>query len=398
MGMPRVTELLEIIALIRSGKARTRRDIGRSLSMRSTSVSELVGTLTAGGLLTETPVSARGRGRPAAALAFNAQHFGAILVSVVDLTLVARTIDMDFHIRDEVVAAPPEGVGNQQMAATIHELVTTLMARLPAGIEPGVVVLSLAGLLDVAQGVWCVSSRWPQLSNLALGHAFVDLQIPVRMIRNLDAELLGLHLDSQAMTDESNTLLLHWGYGIGAAYANGDTIVNRLTGRFCEIGHWSLGNARGRACTCGNTDCLETVAALWAISPALQASCPDLPLTEQALATELRRIDLPDVPALEEAVTQMLHLTTNLCRLLFPDRIILTGPFVQHPEIFRRFVDTIASAPLLKSLDRIRVSASEFAPRDEIRGALHQPFEELLLRHVTQLQHAPGPGFNDRAS
>lgn len=388
MDMHHVTDLLNIVDLIRSGKARTRRDIGTALSMRSTSVSELVGTLTAGGLLTETIVSSSGRGRPAAALTFNAQRFGAILISVVDLTLVARTIDMDFHIRDEIVATPPEDVGNEQMAATIHDLVTTLMARFPAGVEPGVVVLSLAGLLDVAQGVWCVSSRWPNLCNLELEHAFPDLQVPVHMIRNLDAELLGLRLDRQATTDESNILLLHWGYGIGAAYANGDTVVNRMTGRFCEIGHWSLGNSRGRACTCGNTDCLETVAALWAISPALQTTCPDLPLTEKALAAELRRVDLPEVPALEEAVTQMLLLTTNLCRLLFPERIILTGPFVQHPEIFRRFVEAIASAPLLKSLDRIRVSVSEFVPRDEINGALHQPFEDLLLRHVTHLQHS----------
>lgn len=387
MDTSRVTDLLNIIGLIRSGKARTRSDISRLLSMRSTSVSELVGALAAGGLLTEATVSPRGRGRPAAALTFNAQRFGIILVSVADRTLVARIVDMDFRILDEIMAEPSENAGNDQIAMTINDLVVRLSGRFPAGVEFGAVVLSLAGLLDVTQGVWCVSSRWPSLRQLNVKKIFQNADVPVSLVRNLDAELAGMrHDDRHGMAGEDNLLLLHWGYGIGAAYANGDTIVNRQTGRFCEIGHWSLGDARGRPCTCGNTDCLETVAALWAMSPELQRAYPDLPLSEQALAAELGRIDLPDIPILEEAVTQMLRLTTNLCRLLFPQRIILTGPFVQHPEILHRFVGAIASAPLLKSLDKIRVSVSEFAPQNEIVGALYQPFESLLLQHVTQLE------------
>lgn len=387
MDTSRITDLTNILNLIRSGKVRTRRDIARSLSMRSTSVSELVGALSGGGLLSETVTSPHGRGRPAAALTFNAQRFGAILVSVADRTLVARIVDMDFRIWAEIAADPSENAGNDQLAATIRDLVTRLIERIPAGIEIGTVVLSLAGLLDVGQGVWCVSSRWPNLRNLNVKHIFKDLSLPVALVRNLDAELAGLRLDDRrGMSGDDNLLLLHWGYGIGAAYANGDTVVNRQAGRFCEIGHWSLGNARGRACTCGNTDCLETVAALWAISPALKAACPHLPLSEKSLAAELRHIDLPDIPALEEAVTQMLRLTANLCRLLFPERIILTGPFVQHPEIFRRFVEAIASAPLLKSLDKIKVSASDFAPADEIAGALRRPFDKLLSEQLTHLQ------------
>lgn len=386
METTHATDLLNVLALIRAGRVRTRRDIGKMLSMRSTSVSELVGALTAGGLLIETAIAPHGRGRPAAALAFNAQRFGAILISVADRTLVARIVDMDFRVWDEITAEPPEDADNNLITAALNELVVTLTARFPAGITLGAVVLSLAGLLDVTRGVWCVSSRWPNLRNLELVRAIPGIEVPISLVRNLDAELAGLRLhDRHGESCEDNLLLLHWGYGIGGAFGNGETIVNRSTGRFCEIGHWSLGNARGRACTCGNTDCLETVAALWALSPALRATSPDLPLDEKGLAAELRRVDLPDMPELEEAVTQMLRLTVNLCRLLFPERIILTGPFVQHPEIFRRFVDAIASAPLLKSLDNIRVSVSEFASSDEIIGALHAPFEDLLRKYAAHL-------------
>ena len=196
-------------------------------------------------------------------------------------------------------------------------------------------------------------------------------------MRNLDAELAGIRLQENHPTDTS-VLLLHWGHGIGAAYCTDDIIVNRHRGRFCEIGHWGLGTTLGRRCTCGNTDCLETVAALWALGPALREKFPDLPMHESGLAAHAHRIDLLDSPAMEAALQQVLRLTTNLCRLLFPDRIILTGPFVQNPDIFSRFAHTLKRAPLLQSLDKVRVSVKDIGMDLEVAGALHDPFNAAL--------------------
>ncbi|MFV0384489.1 ROK family protein, partial [Paracoccus sp. (in: a-proteobacteria)] len=214
-------------------------------------------------------------------------------------------------------------------------------------------------------------------SNLPVTDAFAHLPWPVTLVRNLDAELAGIRMAQDYPAQES-ILLLHWGHGIGASLYTDGAVINRERGRFCEIGHWGLGNSKGRPCTCGNRDCLETVAALWALGPQLRAAFPDLPLDESSLAPELGRIDLMSVGAMQEALSQMLRLTANLCRLFFPDRVILTGPFVQNPLIFRQFVDAISSAPLVRSLDIVRVSVNEIGQRDEILGALSQPFAALL--------------------
>jgi hypothetical protein len=95
-------------------------------------------------------------------------------------------------------------------------------------------------------------------------------------------------------------------------------------------------------------------AALWSIRPALLAEFPDLPFSETAIAAHFARVDLRLSPVVQGALSEVLRLTANLCRLLFPDRVILTGPFVQNPEIFSRFVETVDKAPMLRSLDKVR--------------------------------------------
>lgn len=381
MDTSRTDDLIAIAALVRSGKATNRGDISRQLGLRSTSVSDLVGQLIAHDLLHENPARSRGKGRPAAALSFNPLRLGAVFVTVTDQTLVASAVDLDLRVLGQRTAAPPQGSDNAAIADCLHRLVQETAAILAPQVEFCAVVCSMSGLLDVGRKIWCVSARWPALRNLDLGAALAGFGRPVWLIRNLDAELAGLRLHENHRPEEA-ALLLHWGHGIGAAYASDGVVVNRSRGRFCEIGHWGLGNGRGLRCNCGNTDCLETVAGLWSIRPALAQEFTGLPVSESGIAAHLARMDLRASPVVQGALSEMLRLTANLCRLLFPDRVILTGPFVQNPEVFSRFVQTLEAAPMLRSLDKVRVSVSdsnqtsEMAP--ELTGALAEPFAAAL--------------------
>ena len=383
MESNRTSSLFAITRLVRENRARTRSDIATQLSMRSTSVSDYVGELVGFDILRESVIKARGRGRPAVALSINTQRLGAILIGVTDHSLVGRAVDLDFRVLAEMSVVPPELCDNDEMGALLRQLVHEVSGHFAGGMEISDIVLSLPGLLDVPRATWCVASRWPNLLNLDIARALGEFDIPLTLVRNLDAELAGIRL-SEGHGHSENALLLHWGYGIGAAFSSADRVINHERGRFCEIGHWGLGNAAGRQCTCGNKDCLETVAALWAIGEALHTQVPDLPLNENEMATELRRLDITEVPVIQQALGEVLRVTANLCRLLFPDRIILTGPFAQNPEIFRRFVETIARAPLLKSLDMAQVTMGDSNARHEIAGALAEPFNRSLMKLLSE--------------
>jgi transcriptional regulator of PTS gene len=377
MDTSRTDDLISVAALVRSGQATNRGEISRQFGMRSTSVSDLVGQLIARGVLHENSARGRGKGRPAAVLSFNQQRLGAVFITVIDQTLVASAVDLDLRVLGQVTAAPPQTSDTDAMARTLRQLVQDTAAIFAPQVELGAVVCSMSGLLDVGRLTWCVSARWPELRNLDLGAALAEFGCPIWLIRNLDAELAGLRLQENHGPEET-ALLLHWGHGIGAAYAAGGDVVNRRRGRFCEIGHWGLGNGRGLRCNCGNTDCLETVAGLWSIRPALLAEFPNLPYSESGIAAHCARVDLRESPVVQGALSEVLRLTANLCRLLFPDRVILTGPFVQTPEIFSRFVQTLDKAPMLRSLDKVRVSVSDGARAPELAGAMREPFAAAL--------------------
>ena len=387
MDTARTDDLIAVASLVRSGHATNRGEISRQLGLRSTSVSDLVGQLIAQEVLHENSARGRGKGRPAAVLSFNQQRLGAVFVTVMDQTLVASAVDLDLRVLGQITAAPPMDSDSASIAATLRQLVTETAALFAPQVELAAIVCAMSGLLDVGRKIWCVSARWPQLRNLDLGAALDGFGCPVWLIRNLDAEMAGLRVQENHGPEET-ALLLHWGHGIGAAYAAGNEVVNRSRGRFCEIGHWGLGNGRGLRCNCGNSDCLETVAGLWAIRSDLAAEFPGLPASEHAIAAHLARMDLRDSRVVQAALSEMLRVTANLCRLLFPDRVILTGPFVQNPEVFSRFVQTLEVAPMLRSLDKVRVSVSDGSAQSELLGALREPLDTALRALVAS---APAP-------
>ncbi|WMS42650.1 ROK family protein [Acuticoccus sp. MNP-M23] len=376
MGLPRTRELAAVLDLVRTGRASTRGEIVSHLNLRSTSVSDYVGELVAKELLRESIVKRQGRGRPAATLVYNLQRFGAIFIQVTSRSIAAKAVDMAGNVIAERTAEPPHNTNNADMAATLLRLARAIKAKFPKGVEVVAIICSLSGLLDAPRHLWCFTSRWPEVRNLDIAAALAPLGHTVTLVRNLDAELIGRLASASPAQSRESVLLLHWGYGIGAAYYTEGAIVNRTQGRFCEIGHWRLGSARGRTCTCGNTDCLETIAALWSLGPKLREAFAGMPATEAELRPVARDLDLLSVPEMEAATSEVVRLTANLARLLFPYRIILTGPFVHNAAIFNRFVEELERAPVLKTLDHITVGEGDAVERHELDGALAGVFEK----------------------
>ena len=387
MDSSRIDLLVSVAESVRDGQAATRGDIGDLFKLRSTSVSEIVAQLLTCNLVAESKARSRAQGRPAAVLVFNQRRLGAIFISVIDNKLVGYVLDMGLMVLSQASITPDPSDGNAEIAAHLVELARRVGELAPDDIEICAVVCALSGLLDVSSSTWCFATRWPKLRNLNVAASLAGAGHRVYLIRNVDAELEGFRASSQTFGNEA-TLLLHWGHGIGAAFASRHGVVNRDKGRFCEIGHWGLGNNRGRRCRCGNDDCLETVAALWALGPQLIQSFPDLPQDEREVAAHLGRADVEGSALMQEALAEVLRLTANLCRLLFPDRIVLTGPFVQNPRIFSRFVQVLDNAPMLSSLDQIRISIVSSGQDYEIAGAVRQPFaealRELVMRPISQ--------------
>ncbi|MGO4403766.1 ROK family protein [Bosea sp. RAF48] len=373
-----------IYRLVLNGEAHSRADIGRILQLRSTSVSRVVGELIARRLVIETIGEASGRGRPPAILVAHTRRIGASVIYVSSQSLSGALVDLNGHLVAERRRPIAGDADNATIAMAMAELARNLLDAMPPGMSHAGTAVSLSGLIDLKQGQWLMASRWPRMRGLDIASVLAPVAGPVTICRNLDAELR-----ARAAREPENfaggTILLHWGWGVGLAYAvDGEPFAP--TGSFGEIGHWRLAALHDRPCGCGNTACLETGAALWSLLPALRRHWPDLDQDEIRLARQLAGLDLLSLPEIDMAAQLLARALANACRLLFPARIAVSGPFSANPQLWARFNTLFRAEGTMDGFSVPDLSGVPASHLYEIHGAaaplLSRAAEALLLEQA----------------
>lgn len=199
---------------------------------------------------------------------------------------------------------------------------------------------------------WVFSSRWPHVSKLSLKDCAVPKGARIHVVRNVDAQLLARHVRKDQVGAARRTLLLHWGYGIGMTFgpasAAAMTTGQRAYG-YGEVGHWQLGGQR-KLCRCGHVGCLETVASLWAIGPAILGARFDDATDETRVAQLFRGMALTRNPVFKRALHEMIEVLVNLCRLYFPSEVVVSGPFIENADVWKALTDALGKRDLLVGL------------------------------------------------
>lgn len=324
-----------VYRIVAEGRAQSRPEIGRISGLRSSTVSRAVRDLLASRLLIETAGEGRGRGRPAGVLIANPRAIGCSVVHIVSQSLAGALIDLKGDVILRRTIPVPRDADNAVMGEAMRNLAATLRAAMPHSMVHAGTAVSLSGLIDLRQSRWLMASRWPAMRDLDVEVLLGAAGAPVRIGRNLDNELRA-RVAREPDRFASGTLLLHWGWGIGLAHAVDGEPLSPAGGPFGEIGHWRFSVLEGRRCGCGNTACLETGAALWALLPRLRQLWPQLGEDEEGLADALADCDLLSVPDIEAAAVILARALANACRLLFPRRILVSGPLAANAALFAR--------------------------------------------------------------
>lgn len=377
---PHLAERARLFEAILAGRAASRRDLGTTFELRSTTISEHVGDLIAAGLVVETQREAAGRGRPSKLLLANPHRLAALVYQVESQAIRVSCVNL---VGQEIRTASrhvPDDSDAGEMTEVLRDLYTGASAGIPRSTVLAGISLSLSGILDAASRRWLFSSRWPRLGTFDVAAPFAGTGLPVRVARNLDVELSARLAHGESAS--GGTLLVHWGWGIGAAYAVDGEPVNGGEGRFGEIGHWRLNGENG-ACRCGRNGCLETVAALWALAPRLGERWGVRLADEESAARGLRDLDL----LTDETIIRALHATAlaigNLCRVLFPRRVIISGPFVANPRVWSTLRERLHAEAGMIGVGSPEFTADQRSRELEREGAAVltlRPALEALLR------------------
>ncbi len=357
-----------VAALLSGPGPHSRASVADQLKMTSTATSHVVSYLTERGLVVERLGTRIGRGRPPFEIALNFQRLGVSVIHISSRTLIGFLLDLGGTVLEHKAVEISADSDNAGMAEAMCQLVQWLIDKCPVGMIHMGTSVAVPGVVDVKARTWLITSRWPKVRNLDIGSALASVTPVATVCRHLDAEL-DARTTLEADYRSGNMLLLHWGWGIGLSYSIAGQPLLQNGGPFGEIGHWRFNALNDRGCDCGNHGCLETGAALWALLPLLRTYWTDLSDEEEQLAEQLASLPLLDIPEVTEAIKLMARSLANVCRLLFPSRVIVTGPFVANADLWESFTNAFKTEGLIGSLELPALIADKFSQDYVIHGA-----------------------------
>ena len=358
----------QVFSLIRDGRALTRSDVGRITGLSRTAVAARLGALLGSGLVVEgAEPDDRGPstgGRPPVHLRFN-RAAGVVLagaigrsrtqLGVCDLDgAVLASVDLDQEVGPAAEDLMP------QVVAAFGDLLASV-GRSPDAVRA--VGLSIPGTVDFVRGAsldspimagWDGVELAPFLRPLTAAPVFVDNDANVMAL----SERRG-HLERHrgAPARRRRCRRRH-------RWRPSRTAGRGAQGAAGEIGHTKVASAEGLPCRCGDTGCVEAVAAGWA----LVQSARERGLRVEHIRDLVRLAVAGDPDArhlVREAGRRIGEALASAVNLLNPEAVVVGGDLAEAYDTFvaglRESVYSQASALATRSLAIVPVTHGELS-------------------------------------
>ena len=278
---------------------RSRADLARATGLTRVTVSDLVGSLLAEGLVTELGLRSEGKvGKPGTLVGLRTDAFQIVAVDLADDELMhGAVLDLTGEVRTRRSAAVAGREGESAVQALL-ELCRDLVAAATMPVL-GVGVGS-PGVIDATGAVLQAPNRgWFDLP--LADRLGADLGLPVHVANDANTAALGEYTYGGA---SDSLLLLTVGEGVGAGIVLDGALVQGHEHAAGELGHVTAVDERddidgaplGRPqpCACGRQGCLETVLSVPALRRRVEGL--DAAAAEAALASVGRRLGIVLAP------------------------------------------------------------------------------------------------------
>ena len=255
----------DVLALIRSGRARTQAEVGRVTGLSRTAVAARVAALRRIGLVTEGEVGPSEGGRPPVRLVLD-RHAGVVLAAAIGRSRTQLAVcDLEGAVLTDSEVVQEVGAGPGPVLAAAIAGFRALLAQ--AGVAPGAVRgvgCSVPAVVDAGRRVMThskVLAAWEGVEPAAYFRELTDSPVVV----DNDAAVLALSERHGVLKEYDDALVVKVSTGLGLGIVSGGRLVRGGRGAAGELGHVKTPAAEGRPCRCGETGCLEAIAGGWAL-------------------------------------------------------------------------------------------------------------------------------------
>lgn len=377
------TDVLTVVDLVRRGRASTRQQLAQMTGMGRNTISSLLNTAVALGLIAPNGSGPSTGGRAPAIWRFRQEdglvlvagvHSSTLRLAVTDLggaPVECRTLPWSIT-RGPAPTLAEAAARLRDMVGPLDRPVWAAGASLPGPIDqesgrptappimPGWDGFDVVAVMEEALGVPAVTSN--DVNTMLLGHAVT--------------------LQDQAHRRPRDILYLQVGTGIGAGLMSNGLLHRGADGAAGDIGHVRVTGNDAVVCRCGRTGCLEAVAGGWAVmrdarragaegtSPFLRerlAGSDDLTIDD--VVAGVTAGDTECVTLMVRSATAVGDALAMIVSFFNPGRVVLAGPMPQGCPLFlqvaRRIVDERALALATHDLELV---PAEDSLDDEMRG------------------------------
>ena len=322
-----------ILQYIAENQTASRKMVIDSLAIRPSTVSKSIAEMIEDGLVNELSVRANsGRGRPEWFLSINANKFWVISFSIMSMSLITTIANFGGEVVEEHILKLETSLTQAEMVSILNGLIEECSAKIPEGTHLLGYGIAVPGLIDKEANLWRMVTRFPNMRNLRFESITGFSEGNVLFERNIDA-ILNYCLLAEPDSYKTNSLLLHWGYGIAISFAANGKPLQSGGGLFGEIGHWTVPIGTNETQTIENLAAVPKFMEAYEWSGTIDEASIQRSIQEGFISPE----KLAEIRGIIAQVIRNLHLT------FFPDIIYILSPFVDAAtaEDFSQFLGEV---------------------------------------------------------
>ena len=367
-----------MLHLIRSGRARTRGELGQVTGLARSTVSHRIDALKAAGLVVElNEVAPSTGGRPPSLLGFNSN---AGIVLAADLGATHSRVsasDLTAEAIAETTAEIDINLGPEEVLSWLDQTFKDLLAEIerPASDVRGIGI-GLPGPVDFARGMAVnppIMAGWHLFP--AAEHMRSLYDVPVLVDNDVNIMALGEYSVMQQQVEDF--IFIKVGTGIGSGLILGGKLHRGAKGAAGDIGHVRI-VSDGPLCRCGNQGCLEAAAGGAALASQLTDAGFEANNTRDVvrLAREGNGEAIRSVRAAGRLIGQALASTVNL---LNPALIMIGGDMARaEMQLLAGIREVVYQRSTTLSTTDLLITGSSLGDRAGITGAAAMVIEHIF--------------------
>jgi predicted NBD/HSP70 family sugar kinase len=314
----------ELFDLLRDGRPWTRAQLAEATGLARSTITARIDTLMRLGLVAPFGGARSTGGRPPALFALNPTAKLVVGVDVGATHARAALTDLNGSILGEIDARLAVADGPEAVLAWVVESVRHLVDASERPIEDlAAIGIGLPGPVEHSTGRPINPPIMPGWDRYDVP-AHLQANYPVPVLVDNDVNIMALGERRLHLREVDDLVLIKVATGIGAGIVSGGVLQRGAQGTAGDLGHVRVPGADDMLCRCGNSGCLEAVAAGPALAAAVRAQ-GEVAETGGDVVELVRSGSQPAISVVRQAGRDIGEVVAMMVNLINPSVVVIGG-------------------------------------------------------------------------